>query len=234
MLATLMENSMFVRKITLAILVTTAIGFADVARAADAFVEPVEAFDWSGFYAGVHAGYGWGDRDWDDDAGIFPDETFRYDLRGAVAGAQLGFNFQAESFVFGIEADGAWSDMRDTVSEFGGFITAESEVEWLATIRGRAGFAWDRFMVYGTGGVAFAEVDTDVTTIFIGSDSDSATHTGWVAGVGIEGMITERISVKAEYLHAGFGKERFNYYTATNGRADLDIDIVRLGVNWHF
>jgi outer membrane immunogenic protein len=210
------------------------LAMSSVSQAADPVVDVVEMHDWSGIYAGVNAGYGWGDRDWDDDAGIFPDETFRYDLRGAVAGAQIGYNFQADSFVFGIEADGAWGDMRDTVSEFGGFITAESEVEWLATIRGRAGFAWDRFMVYGTGGIAFAEVDTDVTTIFIGSDSDAATHTGWVAGIGFEGMITERISLKAEYLHADFGKESFDYYAATNGSADLDLDIVRIGVNWHF
>lgn len=207
------------------------------AQAADPAIDVPEMQDWSGIYAGVQAGYGWGDRDWDDDAGFFDDEAFRYDLRGAVAGGQIGFNFQTDNFVFGIEADGAWSDMRDSVSEplFGPFhIDAEAEMEWLATVRGRAGFAWDRFMIYGTGGIAFANVNTDVTTPFIGNDSDSATHTGWAAGVGIEGMITERVSLKAEYLHAGFGKEDFNYYTSTDGRADLDVDIVRLGVNWHF
>jgi outer membrane immunogenic protein len=206
------------------------------AQAADPVIDVPEMHDWSGFYAGLHAGYGWGDRDWD--GGGFDDEAFRYDLRGAVAGAQIGFNFQADSFVFGIEADGAWSDMRDNVSEpLCGFcisdIDAEAEVEWLATVRGRAGFAWDRFMVYGTGGVAFAHVDTDVSAIF-GDDSDSATHTGWVAGVGVEGMITERVSVKAEYLHADFGKEDFDYYGFIEGRADLDLDIVRVGVNLHF
>ena len=217
------------------ILLSSAILFAwsgITAQAADIIAEEPQVYDWSGIYLGVHAGYGWGDRDWDDDAGNFPDETFRYDLRGAVAGGQIGFNFQIDNFVLGIEADGSWSDMRDTVVEFG-FITAESEVEWLATVRGRAGFAWDRFMIYGTGGVAFANVDTDVSAFF-GDDSDSATHTGWAAGIGIEGMITERISLKAEYLHADFGKEDFNYYSSTDGRADLDVDIVRLGVNWHF
>jgi outer membrane immunogenic protein len=206
------------------------------AQAADPVIDVPEMHDWSGFYAGLHAGYGWGDRDWDDDDGDFDDDAFRYDLRGAVAGGQIGFNFQADSFVFGLEADGAWSDMRDNVAEpvFGPFhVDAEAEVDWLATVRGRAGFAWDRFMVYGTGGVAFAHVDTDVT--FFANDSESATHTGWTAGVGVEGMITERISVKAEYLHADFGKEDFNYFGDNiEGEADLDLDIVRVGVNWHF
>jgi outer membrane immunogenic protein len=214
------------------------------ARAADPVIDVPEMHDWSGIYAGLHAGYGWGDRDWDDDAGFFDDEAFRYDLDGAVLGAQIGYNFQVDSLVFGIEADGSWTDMRDTVVEpfFLGSTTAEAEVEGLATIRGRVGYAWDRFLVYGTGGVAFAKVGTDVDSsffIFSASDSDSASHTGWVAGVGIEGMITEHISLKAEYLHAGFGKEDFDYFDGnfifeSEGEADLDLDIVRLGVNWHF
>lgn len=217
------------------------------AQAADAVVDVPEMHDWSGFYAGLHAGYGSGDRDWNDDAGFFDDEAFRYDLDGAVLGAQIGYNFQVDSLVFGIEADGSWADMHDTVVEpflFGfASTTAVAEVEGLATIRGRVGYAWDRFLIYGTGGLAFAKVGTDVdTSIFLlgtASDSDSALHTGWVAGVGVEGMITERISLKAEYLHAGFGKEDFNYFDGlflfeSEGKADLDMDIVRLGVNWHF
>src|SRR3990170_7650270 len=118
---------------------------SSAAQAADPVIDVPEMHDWSGIYAGVHAGYGWGDRDWDDDDGDFDDEAFRYDLRGAVAGGQIGFNFQVDNFVLGIEADGAWSDMRDNVSEplFGPFhIDAEAEMEWLATVRGRAGFAW--------------------------------------------------------------------------------------------
>ena len=200
--------------------------------------------DWSGIYAGVHAGYGWGDRDWDDDAGFFDDEAFRYDLDGAILGAQIGFNFQVNNLVFGIEADGSWSDAHDTVTEpfFLGGTTAKAEVEGLATIRGRVRYAWDRFLVYGTGGVAFTKVDTDVDSsffIFSASDSDKASHTGWVAGAGIEGMITEHISLKAEYLHADFGKENFEYFDGSiifesEGKADLDMDIVRVGVNWHF
>jgi outer membrane immunogenic protein len=191
----------------------------------------------------LNAGYGWGDRDFDEDAGLFPDEAFRYDLNGVALGAQVGFNYQSDNFVFGIEADGAWTDLDDTEEEqFIVFTTdAEAEVEWLATVRGRIGYAWDRFLVYGTGGIAFAGVDTDVTTSFIigsNSETESATHVGWTAGLGIEGMITEHVSLRVEYLHADFGKENFDYFNGSflesNGEADLDVDIVRLGVNWYF
>ena len=75
----------------------------------------------------------------------------------------------------------------------------------------------------------------------IGSDSASATHTGWAAGVGVEAMVTEKISVKFEYLHADFGDEDYNYNLFpgspaddTIGSADLDVDTIRIGVNFHF
>ena len=118
-------------------------------------------------------------------------------------------------------------------------------MDWMATVRGRIGYAWDRFMVYGTGGVAFARVSTDVTEYFLGfpiaSDSASATHTGWTAGVGVEAMVTEKISLKLEYLHADFGDKDYDYNLIplspaddTIGRAGLPVASIKLGVNFHF
>ncbi len=172
-----------------AAVLATAVHAADavVYEQAPEAVEVVTGYDWSGFYAGLHAGYAWAGRDWDPDGGD-DDGAFEYDMRGALAGAQIGYNWQINNFVFGVEADAAWSDARDTVSEFGGFVTAEAEMRWLATVRGRVGYAWDRFLVYGTGGAAFAGVDTEVNFLFGGGDSASATHTGWAAGLGVEAM----------------------------------------------
>ncbi|MBX3580779.1 MAG: porin family protein [Rhizobiaceae bacterium] len=115
----------------------------------------------------------------------------------------------------------------------------------MATIRGRAGYAWDRFLVYGTGGVAFARVNTHADEYFlgslIGSDSASATHTGWTLGAGVEAMVTEKVSVKLEYLYADFGKKDYNYDLIsgptgdeTIGTADLSVNSIKLGVNFHF
>ena len=232
-----------------------------VASAADAIVEePVVIVDdspvWSGLYVGAHAGYGWANRDWNGEfiGGPVDDELYDYDMDGGLIGAQIGYNWQVENFVFGVEADAAWSDVSKTQTEtvFIPFIIpipvateVESQMDWLATVRGRVGYAWDRFLVYGTGGVAFAHVKTDVNqSIFgfpSGSDSESATHTGWAAGVGVETMVTEKISVKLEYLHADFGDETYDYNLIdlspendTIGSADLDVDTIRIGVNFHF
>lgn len=196
---------------------------------------------WTGFYAGLHAGYGWGDRhfDYDNDSFmsfIFEEPGFNYNPDGLVAGGQIGFNWQIGNFVLGAEADASWSGMDDDLfidSYFGDELDVDVEVTWLASIRGKAGFAFDRFMVYGTGGVAWAGVDTDVR--WNGStDSDSATHTGWVAGLGVEGKLTDMISARLEYLHYEFDDENFNYTNVSSGsfgQADLDVDVVRAGVN---
>ena len=229
--------------------------------AADAVVEePVVIVDetpvWSGFYVGAHAGYAWANREWDGEFIGIPvdDDLYDYDMDGALLGAQVGYNWQVNNFVFGVEADASWSDASDTQTETTiiPFIIpipvateVESQMDWLATVRGRVGYAFDRFLVYGTGGVAFAHVKTDVNqSVFgfpTGADSDSATHTGWAAGVGVEAMVTQKISIKLEYLHADFGDEEYNYNLVpissaddTFGSADLDVDTIRLGVNFHF
>jgi outer membrane immunogenic protein len=227
-------------------------------HAADAVIEnvPVAGYNWTGFYIGAHGGYAWANRDWDGESVGVPveDERFNYDLSGALIGAQVGYNWQVNGFVFGVEADAAWSDVDDNATDtiIIPFIIdipvstqVEVEMDWLATIRGRVGYAWDRFLVYGTGGAAFAHVSTDVDQFIFGfptgSDSASATHTGWAAGIGVEAMVTEKISVKFEYLHADFGDEDYDYNLIplssdddSIGSADLDVDTIRLGVNFHF
>lgn len=121
---------------------------------------------------GDHAGYGWGDRHWQGETFSFPidSDRFRYDPDGVLLGAQVRYNRQKDQFVFGVEADIAWVHLKDSVSEdfgsgiFGVNIAAASEVTWPATVRGRAGVTFDRVLLYGTGGIAFAGVkDVDAT-----------------------------------------------------------------------
>jgi outer membrane immunogenic protein len=218
-----------------------------------AAVEPmpvVAPYSWTGFYLGVHAGYGWGDRhfDYDDDSFLsdcgFGDcdistAGFDYDPDGWLVGGQIGANYQWNWLVLGVEADASWAHLDDDLNidpYFGEELDVDIKVEWLATIRGRLGLAFDRFMIYGTGGVAFAGIDTDAT--WDGdSDSDSATHTGWTAGLGVEGMITQHLTAKLEYLYADFGEEDFDYTditAASFGQADLELHLVRAGLNYKF
>lgn len=199
---------------------------------------------WTGFYAGLHAGYGWGDRHFDYDEDSFLSdccdisaEGFDYDPNGLVAGGQIGFNYQWNYVVLGIEGDASWSHMDDELhieDYFRSDLDVDVSIDWLASIRGRLGLAFDRFMAYGTGGVAWAGVETDVDHGG-NSSSDGQTHHGWVAGLGVEAMVTDMVTVRAEYLHYEFGEEDYDYTdelgSASYGQADLDADVVRVGVN---
>jgi outer membrane immunogenic protein len=212
---------------------------------------PIAQYSWEGFYAGGFVGAGWGKRDWDGEFLGIPinDERFRYSPDGALIGATIGYNWQHGQIVYGVEADAAWARLRDGVSEtiLGSTTIAETEVSWLATVRGRVGYAFDRYLVYGTGGIAFAGVgDTDVTRtpLFGGpiSDSASAVHTGWTVGFGGEAKLNDAWSLKLEYLHAQFNRRDFNYDLSvvgpagdeTIGSARLRLDTVKVGLNYRF
>jgi opacity protein-like surface antigen len=122
------------------------------------------------------------------------------DAHSFMGGAQIGYNWQFGQFVVGVESDISATDFEG--------------MNWLATVRGRLGYAWDRVMPYATAGLAIAEIDTP----FVGSSSE--TDTGWTAGGGIEVAVSDTISLRAEYLHFDV--------------ADVDGDIVRGGINFRF
>jgi len=199
-----------------------AVALVSTAAAADLTVPDMEpimpvaapaVWDWTGIYGGVHVGWGWAERD----ATNFGD-PFEYDLEGPLVGGQVGGNFQFGNFVLGVEGDLSLTNMEDDV-DADAFIIAvnvDASTQWMATLRGRAGFAFNRFMIYGTGGLAAAEVDTDVDLSFLGglfssSDSASETYVGWTVGGGVEGMVTEHVSLGLEYLYADFGEADYDY-----------------------
>ncbi|WP_158626059.1 outer membrane protein [Arsenicitalea aurantiaca] len=183
--------------------------------------------NWTGAYVGVHAGYGWGDVDVD---GFAVDGE---DIDGWLAGVQAGYNVNLDGVVLGIEGDIAWANISGSYEDAG--TTTTATVDWLATIRGRVGFAADAFLIYGTAGVAFAGVDVDFdggSTQFP-DDSDSNTHTGWVVGAGIETMVTETISLKAEYLYHDFGSQDYSL-NSIPGEGSLNVSTAKIGLNFHF
>ena len=153
---------------------------ADLPRKAPAIAPAAPiALSWTGFYVGVHAGYSWGrwDGDLTFDPGTGPIVVFdpshrKIDANGWLAGGQIGFNYQLNSFVFGLEADASWTNLKGN----GSFNTIpgdvnwaiENRLDWFGTVRGRVGFAVNNFLFYGTGGVAFGQTKGDqvVTNIF--------------------------------------------------------------------
>ena len=185
---------------------------------------------WTGLYVGAHAGYGWGEH---SGTGVYADENVSldlfdgsFDLEGALAGGQIGFNLQSGSFLIGIEGDGSWAniDGSGSFSFDQGTSPApdytwnlDTKVDWLASLRGRIGLlATPALLIYGTAGVAWAGLEThsevichqdncpkgnNPTTVLA---SASETAVGWVAGLGAEWQFGRGWSLKAEWQHYEF------------------------------
>ncbi|BCJ90132.1 membrane protein [Terrihabitans soli] len=177
-----------------------------------AMVPEEASFDWTGFYVGAYGGYAFGESN--------VDGLGESDIEGALAGGTVGYNQQYGQFVLGIEADGGWSgaDNDDDAA------TYDADIGWLSTVRGRVGYSFDSFMIYGTGGAAIGEVNIDD-----GVTDESDTRLGWTAGAGVEAALTDNISVKGEYLYVDLGDEEL-------GGSDVDINAhtVRGGINYRF
>jgi outer membrane immunogenic protein len=167
---------------------------------------------WQGLYGGVHLGWGWSG-----------------DASGVVGGGQIGYNWQSNQFVYGIEGDisGADIGISETIVVQGAVLNASASIDWIATLRGRLGvLVQPNLLVYGTAGLAVvnAEAHASVTSFGFGqiSASESDTETGLVYGVGIESKFTERMSGRLEYL--GFSQpDRIG-----------DFGVVRAGLNFKF
>lgn len=173
--------------------------------------EVAAGYDWTGFYIGAHGGYGFGSTE---------DSLFDHDTEGFIAGGQVGYNRQFGNWVAGLEADASYSDLNNE-DDNAGF---DAELNYLATVRGRVGFAFDKALVYGTGGLAFGELDYNN-----GVDSAKETQFGYAVGGGVEVGLTQNISVKGEYLYVDLGEESFGGETV-----NFDAHTVKGGINYRF
>ncbi|MCR4282679.1 MAG: outer membrane beta-barrel protein [Bauldia sp.] len=146
---------------------------------------PAPAYSWTGPYLGLQGGYGWG-------GGTVGNS-------GWIGGAYMGYNFQTSTnWVVGIEGDVSATGKSGTAS--GQTITNP----WDATVRGRVGYAVDRFLIYGTGGVAFGGVTSND-----GGAAESATKIGWTAGAGVEALLTQNVTGRLEFRHTNLGTVNF-------------------------
>ncbi|WP_158816715.1 outer membrane protein [Methylocapsa sp. S129] len=247
------------------------------------------AFTWTGFYAGVNGGYDWSDAKLNlDPFGSWLTDPFetgipafvaQQDSRGLnpagfLAGAQIGYNWQTGPIVLGVEADADYTALHaggltgvmqtppGTTPEPYAF-QENARSNWLVTLRPRVGYAFDRILLYATGGLAIANYS--YTSGYIhdpgppgyGNEasmgSSSSTLVGWALGAGAEYALTDHWTVKGEYLYADLGKapgfqtaenpSRFvgqvggvpgpAFYSAAHS-SSLTENVVRLGVNYKF
>jgi len=191
---------------------------ADLPSRKGPVVAPIYApiFTWTGFYVGVNAGYGWNANDSITVGGV----TFDLDDEGGfVGGAQAGYNYQIGSFVVGLEGDIQYADFGgDDRFDFDGDGILDDDFntsDWFGTVRARAGVAFDRALIYATGGFAFA---------------DNAT--GWTVGGGLEYAFTNNLSAKIEGLYVNLDQD--DNFPGLDLDNDAEFGVVRAGLNFRF
>ncbi|TDR89260.1 outer membrane protein [Enterovirga rhinocerotis] len=229
---------------------------------------------WNGFYAG--GTFGWRAANFDPVVNSFESEgKTRHSLAGAV---HAGYNFQVSpSIVLGVEGDigygrnrasgpgavGASSFTtpdtpqpgRDTITTVGSQSGSKAEIGWAGSVRGRIGYAFDRVMIYATGGLAFANLNlqgtssTTVTQQVVAGQNVISTSTafgpsymtrsdkwtaGYTVGAGIEFAMTENILLRAEYLYADYGRHTVTVPSGATMAVDVDTHTARAGVSYKF
>jgi outer membrane immunogenic protein len=177
-------------------------------------------FTWTGPYAGAFGGYGWSTS-----GGL--------DAKGGFGGGQIGYNIQTGSLVLGIEGDVAGGDISQTaqaVNVFGIPFTTAFTNDALASLRARAGLAYNTWMFYGTagGGWGHNKISGNLGGIPF---SGEGWLSGWSAGAGVEWSFAPNWSTKFEYLHYGLGTPN-SFGTVPSGK--VDIDTLKIGINYLF
>lgn len=184
----------------------------------------VPPYNWSGFYLGINGGGAFGSSSWDS--------TGSRNISGGLIGGTLGYNYQFGQAVVGVEGDIDWADISGTSSNGcpGGCKTSDT---WLSTVRGRLGYAADRFMPYVTGGAAFGDVRAQAP----GFGQVGADRAGWTLGGGLEAALAPNWTAKVEYLYVDLGS--FNCGLScgaglTTDNVSFHTNILRAGVNYKF
>ena len=203
---------------------------ADLPRPAYKAPMYVAPFSWTGFYVGINGGYGFGKSSWTNALGTTGD----FDVKGPILGGTIGYNLQTGAWVWGLEGDLDYSWIRGSTTNAGfgcGGGGCETRNTWLATGRGRIGYAWDRFLPYITGGAAYGNIKATTP----GGASETKSKLGYVLGGGVEYAFLGAWSAKIEYNYVDLGT-----VTCSAATCGLSTDVkfkthlVKLGVNYRF
>ena len=223
----------------LSVAASLAVGVVASATAADMPVRNytkapvmVPVYNWNGLYIGAHAGYGWGDHDRTVLGGGI---TNGFNTDGGFGGGQIGYNWQFNNFLLGVEADIAGTGItgRDSPA-FNGGTDDSSRLNYIGTVRGRAGITANQWLFYVTGGYAYADVRW--SNVAPPTDTFNASVDGWTIGGGIEYGFLPNWSVKGEYRYTDLSS--FTRGAPPNGvlpyRVSTTLNQVMVGVNYRF
>jgi outer membrane immunogenic protein len=199
-------------------------------------------YDWSGFYIGANGGWGTSRKSWDfiNAAGVAFGEG-SHDADGAVAGGQIGYRWQAGSWVFGLEAQGNWADLKGDHTVFGFGDRATAKVDAFGLFTGQVGYAWNNALLYVKGGAAVTSnrYDYDLGAAdYVAARND--TRWGGAIGAGLEYGFAPNWSVGIEYDHFFIGKQNVDFYRVPGGalvgtaRIGGDVDLVTARLNYRF
>jgi outer membrane immunogenic protein len=182
--------------------------------------------NWTGFYVGLNAGYGFGRSDWDPlvvSANPSP--------KGFLAGFTAGYNYQSGVWVWGLEGDLDFSTIKGSTAC--GVATCETKNSWLGTARARLGYAgWGNWLLYGTGGAAVGDIKASNSLV----GTATANKIGWAAGLGAEYAMWSNWTLKAEYLYVDLGSATCDVSCAAfvGDKVTFKANILRAGVNYRF
>jgi outer membrane immunogenic protein len=210
-------------------------------------IVPVAVYDWSGFYVGANGGWGSSHKCWDftTPTGAFLFAEGCHDATGGVAGGQVGYRWQSSAFVFGLEAQGDWADLRGSnVSLFIPAFTNHSKIDAFGLFTGQVGYTWNNVLLYVKGGAAVTgdrfNVTTTVGNILSGTTGDQ-TRWGGTAGAGAEFGFAPNWSVAVEYDHLFMPDKLTTFATVPaspfifgTDNIRQDVDLVTVRVNYRF
>jgi outer membrane immunogenic protein len=226
-------------------------------------------YDWGGGYIGINGGYAFGQSQWGSDA-LNPSHlssTGNFHVNGGMAGVTAGVSGQWGAWVVGAEGDFDWQGLKGTSNSpyctslitssvatippaTAAGLSCKTASTWLSTFRGRFGYAWDRVLVFGTAGIAGANVQTGLNTL----PAQTNFEIGWTAGAGVEVAFADHWTFKVEYLFVDLGNVSCNHgyscgYDAaatttgganptitpavnSNSSVKLNENLIRVGVNF--
>jgi opacity protein-like surface antigen len=197
---------------------------ADLIVDAPGVVEADSAVDWSGLYVGGSLGGAFATLSYDSpDA---PETNYSADAEGLLAGVQIGYNWQMDGMVLGLQTD---------IAYLGGETDEGDSFEWLGSTTARLGFTVDNLLLYGKAGIAYGS--GHLKTDYFGTPHEETnTHVGWTVGAGLEVALSDGFSAFVEYDYVDLGESNYfpNLFNAAGVNTDINAHIIKVGLNYQF